>query len=144
MTISAVSAANASPVSNFQTFRQALNQLTGALNSNDASAAQDAYSQLASSPLAQGNSPFAQAIQKIGQDLQNGDLAGAQKDLAALQQAHGHHHHHGGASSDVSNSSGGNNDADGGGVEITATSIQIQITVTGQSGNPNNQVDVTA
>lgn len=143
MTISAVSAANASPVSNFQTFRQALNQLTSALTNNDPQAAQDAYSQLASSPLAQGNSPFAQAIQQIGQDLQNGDLASAQKDLAALQQAHGHHHHHGG-SSNVANTSAGNNANDGGGVEITETSIQIQITVTGQSSNSNNQVDVTA
>ena len=138
MTISAVSAANASPVSNFQTFRQALSQLTSALDSNNPQAAQDAYSQLASSPLAQGNSPFAQAIQQIGQDLQNGDLTSAQKDLAALQQAHGRHHHHQGGASNTSDANGS------GGIEITETSIQIQVTVTGQSGNSNNQVDVTA
>ena len=75
MTISAISASNASSISTFQQDRQAFNQLTSALQSGDLAAAQDAYNTLASSPMAQGNSPFAQAIQQIGQDLQSGDAA---------------------------------------------------------------------
>ena len=101
MTISAISrSTSASPISNFQAFRQDFSQLTRALQSGDLSSAQSAYTTLSSSPLAQGNNPFAQAIQQIGQYLKDGDLADAQKALAALQQqmqTHGHHHHHGGA-----------------------------------------------
>jgi hypothetical protein len=58
--------------------------------------------------MAQGNSPFAQAIQQIGQDLQSGDassLADAQKVMSSLQQARGHHHHHHGGGGEVSGSS---------------------------------------
>ena len=97
MTISAISSSGASFVSTFQQDRQAFNQLTNALQSGDLTAAQNAYNTLASSPMAQGNSPFAQAIQQIGQDLQSGDassLADAQKVMSSLQQARGHHHHH--------------------------------------------------
>jgi hypothetical protein len=57
--------------------------------------------------MAQGNSPFAQAIQQIGQDLQAGDassLADAQKVMSSLQQARGHHHHHHGGGGEVSGS----------------------------------------
>src|SRR5689334_15324602 len=99
MTISAISSSNASSLSTFQQDRQAFNQLTSALQSGDLTAAQNAYNTLASSPMAQGNGPFAQAIQQIGKDLQAGDaasLADAQKVLSSLQQARGHHHHHGG------------------------------------------------
>jgi hypothetical protein len=99
MTISAISSSNASSISTFQQDRQAFNQLTSALQSGDLTAAQNAYNTLASSPMAQGNGPFAQAIQQIGKDLQAGDaasLADAQKVLSSLQQARGHHHHHGG------------------------------------------------
>ncbi len=120
MTISAISSSGASSISTFQQDRQAFNQLTNALQSGDLTAAQNAYSTLASSPMAQGNSPFAQAIQQIGQDLQSGDasaLADAQKVLSSLQQARGHHHHHhggGGGVSGVSGASGPNpNDPDG-------------------------------
>ena len=97
MTISAISSSNASFISTFQQDRQAFNQLTSALQSGDLTAAQNAYNTLASSPMAQGNGPFAQAIQEIGKDLQAGDaasLADAQKVLSSLQQARGHHHHH--------------------------------------------------
>jgi hypothetical protein len=100
MTISAISSSNASFISTIQQDRQAFNQLTNALQSGDLTAAQNAYNTLASSPMAQGNGPFAQAIQQIGKDLQAGDaasLADAQKVLSSLQQARGHHHrHHGG------------------------------------------------
>ena len=100
MTISAISSFSASQTSSYQTYRQAFSQLTNALQSGNLSAAQDAYSTLASSPAAQGNGPFAQALQQIGQDLQSGDLKDAQQALASLQQqqqARGHHHHHGAA-----------------------------------------------
>ncbi len=75
MTISAISSSSASSISTFQQDRQAFNQLTNALQSGDLTAAQNAYNTLASSPMAQGNSPFAQAIQQIGQDLQSGDAS---------------------------------------------------------------------
>ncbi len=97
MTISPISSSSASSISIFQQDRQAFNQLTKALQSGDLTAAQSDYNTLASSPMAQGNSPFAQAIQQIGQDLQSGNvsaLADAQKVLSSLQQARGHHHHH--------------------------------------------------
>jgi hypothetical protein len=62
MTISAISpSTSASPISNFQTFRQDFSQLTSALQSGDLSSAQSAYTTLSSSPLAQGNNPFAHA-----------------------------------------------------------------------------------
>ena len=105
MTISAISSSNTSAISIFQQDRQAFNQLTNALQSGDLTAAQNAYNTLASSPMAQGNSPFAQAIRQIGQDLQSGDaaaLADAQKVLSSLQQARGHHHHHHGGGGEVS------------------------------------------
>ena len=105
MTISAISSSGASFISTFQKDRQAFNQLANALQSGDLTAAKDAYNTLASSPMAQGNSPFAQAIRQIGQDLQSGDasaLADAQKMLSSLQQARGHHHHHHGSGGEVS------------------------------------------
>jgi hypothetical protein len=108
MTISAISSSGASFISSFQQDRQAFNQLTNALQSGDLTAAQSAYNTLASSPMAQGDSPFAQAIQQIGQDLQSGDaasLADAQKVMSSLQQARGHHHHHHGGGGEVSGSS---------------------------------------
>ena len=154
MTISAISPSiSASPISNFQTFRQDFNQLTSALQSGDLSGAQTAYATLSSLPLAQGNNPFAQAIQQIGQFLQNNDLPDAQKALAALQQqmqAHGHHHHHGGGgaqgASDAANTSGTNganasdpdNDGD---TSSSETVINIQITV---SPGSDNKVDIKA
>jgi hypothetical protein len=108
MTISAISSSGASFASAFQKDRQAFNQLASALQSGDLTAAQNAYNTLASSPMAQGNSPFAQAIQQIGQDLKSGDassLADAQKLMSSLQQARGHHHHHHGGGGEVTGSS---------------------------------------
>ena len=145
MTISAISSSGASPISNFQTFRQDFSQLVSALQSGDLSDAQNAYATLSSSPLAQGNGPFAQAIQQIGNYLQQGDLADAQKAMAALQQqmqAHGHHHHHGGGPrgvSEASNSSSTNGSTSGG--QNNDTIIQIQITI---SPGTENKVDIQA
>jgi hypothetical protein len=152
MTISAISpSTSASPISNFQAFRQDFSQLTSALQSGDLSSAQSAYTTLSSSPLAQGNNPFAQAIQQIGQYLKDGDVADAQKALAALQQqmqTHGHHHHHGGAqgASDASNTSstGNANPADpdnDGDTSNNETVINIQITASSGSAN---KVDIQA
>lgn len=141
MTISAISSSGASSISTFQQDRQAFNQLTNALQSGDLNAAQNAYQTLASSPMAQGNSPFAQAIQQIGKDLQAGDassLADAQKILSSLQQARGHHHHHhgGGEVSGTQGASGTNaSDPDGN----NANSI-TQIA----GPNSDNAVDIKA
>jgi hypothetical protein len=148
MTVSAISPSSASFVSTFQQDRQAFGQLTSALQSGDLSAAQNAYNTLSSSPIAQGNTPFAQALQQIGQDLQAGDIGDAQKALASLQQqqqARGghHHHHHGGGgvskasdaskTSDSSSATDPNADSD--------TVLQIDITVT---TNSDNKVDIKA
>ena len=154
MTISAISSSGASFVSTFQQDRQAFGQLTSALQSGDLNAAQNAYNTLASSPLAQGNSPFAQTLQQIGQDLQSGDISDAQKALASLQQlqqqarAHHHHHHGGGSSgtsdtSSASNSSSTNNanssDPDGDGdTDGTTNILQVSITV------DSDKVDIKA
>jgi len=134
MAISAVSATSNLPpqYSDPSSLRQEFSQLTDAINSGDLTSAQSAYSALAQSPAAQGNGPFAQALQQIGQDLQSGDIGGAQKALAALQQkVHGHHHHHhgGGAppkDADDSNSS-------------TSSTTSTQSTT-----SSSNAVDVTA
>jgi len=148
MTISAISPSSASLLTSFQNDRQAFGQLTSAIKSGDLSAAQDAYNTLASSPIAQGNSPFAQALQQIGQDLQNGDIADAQKALASLQQqqqargGHHHHHHHGGGVSGASGSSQTNpNDPDADSNSTSNTVLQIDITVTTDS---DNKVDIKA
>ncbi len=142
MTISAISASNASSISTFQQDRQAFNQLTSALQSGDLASAQDAYNTLAASPMAQGNSPFAQAMQQIGKDLQSGDaasLADAQKVLSSLQQARGHHHHHHGGGGEVSGTSGasGTNASDPDG--NSANSV-TQIAAT----DSDNAVDIKA
>jgi hypothetical protein len=137
MTISAISSFSASQTSNYQNYRQAFSQLTNALQSNDLSAAQSAYDTLASSPAAQGTGPVAQALQQIGKDLAAGDLDGAQKALASLQQqrqAHGHHHHHGGGvstqnSTDTSNPGG----------DTETVNVDVQVTATFDS----NKVDIT-
>jgi hypothetical protein len=108
MAISPVTAGGLPQANPFSQFRQAFGQLTNALQSGNQTAAQTAYNTLSSSPLAQ-NGPFAAALSQIGQDLQSGKLADAQKTLAALQQQlqqahHGHRHHHGIKPPDASNS----------------------------------------
>jgi hypothetical protein len=145
MTISAISSFSASQVTNFQQYRQAFSQLTNALQSGDMTAAQNAYNTLSSSPMAQGNGPFAQALQQIGKDLQANDLSDAQNTLAQLQQqqqAHrGHHHHHGGVSgSDPSNTAGTNaNGANSDDNSDSSSTIDITITV-----DSTNKIDIKA
>jgi hypothetical protein len=145
MTISAISSFSASQVTNFQQYRQAFSQLTNALQSGDMTAAQNAYNTLSSSPMAQGNGPFAQALQQIGKDLQANDLSDAQNTLAQLQQqqqAHrGHHHHHGGVSgSDPSNAAGTNaNGTNSDDNSDGSTTVDITITV-----DSTNKIDIKA
>ena len=96
-----ISANSTQPTSNQANFWQTFTELVGALNSNDLSGAQQAYSalsQLQSSgqgPSANSNTPPALALKQIGHDLHNGDVASARQTLASLQQARGGHHHHG-------------------------------------------------
>jgi hypothetical protein len=148
MTISAISLFSASQPSNYQTQRQAFSQLTNALQSGNLSAAQDAYNTLSSSPAAQGNGAFAQALQQIGQDLQSGDLEDAQKTLASLQQqqqAHGHHHHHGGGVSSAPDSSQTPNSTNASSPDdndnTDTISIDIQVT---ETFNSSSKVDIKA
>ena len=149
MAISAISSFSASPTSSYQNYRQAFSQLTNALQSGNLSAAQDAYSTLASSPAAQGSGPFAQALQQIGQDLQSGDMKDAQQALASLQQqqqAHGHHPHHGGGgisgTSDPSQAQNGANASDPDNSDDTdSISIDIQVT---ETFNSSSKVDIKA
>ena len=130
MSISAISSSNLGPTQSFNpsSIRQAFSQLSSALQSGDLQGALGAYNTLAQSPAAQGNGPFAQALQQIGQDLQSGDVADAQKALAALQQqVHGHHHHHHGsqpaqaASNNSTQSSNTTNDGDANDATTTAS-----------------------
>ena len=103
MTISAISSASSNPFYAKQTStQQSFSTLVSALQSGDLSAAQSAYASFTQT-AGQGdpNSPFAQAINQIGQDLQSGNIGAAQQTLSSLQQAHSahrHHHHHGGGS----------------------------------------------
>jgi len=147
MTISAISSFSASQVSSFQNYRQAFNQLTNALQSGDMTAAQNAYNTLASSPMAQGNGPFAQALQQIGKDLQSNDLADAQNTLAQLQQqqqAHrGHHHHQHGVISEPSGASdsSGNDSANSSGAGNSDVTNILDISITVES---TNKIDIKA
>ena len=89
--------------------RQQFLQLANAISSGNLTGARQAFAQLgqslglaatgSNSPSTPAN-PFMQALATIGQDLQSGDLQGAQQTLASLQEqarsGRGHHHHHGG------------------------------------------------
>lgn len=151
MTISAISSFSASQVSSFQNYRLAFTQLTNALQSGDMTAAQSAYNTLASSPMAQGNGPSAQALQQIGKDLQSNDLSDAQNTLAQLQQqqqahrGHHHHHHHGGipAPAGTSDPSGGNgaNASGAGGDDNSGVTNVLDISITVES---TNKIDIKA
>jgi hypothetical protein len=68
--------------------RQDLKSIQTGLAANNIKQAQDAFTALqASAPqAAQGSSPAAQALQALGQALQNGDITGAQSDVTALLQ----------------------------------------------------------
>ena len=147
MTISAISPFSASSIFSYQKDRQAFGQLVNGLQSGDLAAAQDAYNTLASSPMAQGNGTFAQAIQQIGKDLQSGDLVDAQKALASLQQqqqARGHHHHHhgGGGVSGASDSSQAVNSTNAGDCSDNADSTDITIQITAVSDSA--KIDIKA
>ncbi len=81
-------------VNTYQQRRQSFEALAQALQSNDLSAAQQAYASLVQHTpggTIPPNSPLAQ----IGQALQSNDLSAAQNAFATLQAGrHKHHHHH--------------------------------------------------
>jgi thioredoxin-like negative regulator of GroEL len=112
MAIAPVSTTSASIPPPIDPMRQAFGQLTGAIQSGDLSAAQNAFAALTQAQPNQGSGPFSQALSQIGDALQSGDIGKAQQALAALQQqmqamkgAHHHHgHHHGGGGGDKSQS----------------------------------------
>jgi hypothetical protein len=104
----AAASGQSSPISSSQQPQQNFANLFAALQAGNLGAAQNAYTALTGSGSTgnlNGNSPLA----AIGQELQQDDLAGAQKAAHALQSGRsGHHHHHGGqsaASTGVSTSS---------------------------------------
>jgi len=78
-------------VNAWQQKQQGFSALSSALKSGDLKAAQAAYAKLSNgSGNSNGNGPLAQ----IGQALQNGDLAGAQKAEQTMRSHRGGHHHH--------------------------------------------------
>lgn len=79
--------------------QQDFKSMMSALKSGDLSAAQQAYSSLTQG---RGTPPADSPLGQLGQALQNGDLAGAQKAAQAMQSAHHGHHHHGGSSTSSS------------------------------------------
>ncbi|HTX16573.1 MAG TPA: hypothetical protein VMD77_14835 [Candidatus Baltobacteraceae bacterium] len=101
--------------SKWQQFQQEFQELGQDLQSGNLSAAQSDFSTLQqngpqsivnsnssanSSSSTQSNNPLAAAFNQLSQDLQSGNLAGAQSDYSTIQQdmqSHGAHmHHHGG------------------------------------------------
>ena len=104
MTISALSNSSnymiAQRRSNFATSWQSL---VDALRSGNATAAQQAYSDItqSDSPLPGGqNGPWGRLLAAIGSELQTGNLSGAQQAIGWSERpapkAHRHHHHHDG------------------------------------------------
>ena len=102
MTISALSNSSnymiAQRHSNFATSWQGL---VDALRSGNATAAQQAYSDItqSGSPLPGGqNGPWGRLLTAIGSELQTGNLSGAQQAIGRFEhpapKAHRHHHHH--------------------------------------------------
>ena len=76
----------------WQQQQQNFKDLMTSVKAGDLGAAQQAYAKLAGTTgAANGNSPLA----KIGQALQNGDIAGAQSAATQLQASRSGHHHHG-------------------------------------------------
>lgn len=92
--INSVSPYQADGVNPYQQRRQSFEALAQALQSNDLTAAQQAYASLVQNTpggTIPPNSPLAQ----IGQALQSNDLTAAQNAFATLQAGrHKHHHHH--------------------------------------------------
>lgn len=99
---SSASQYQAEGVNTYQQRRQSFDALAQALQSNNLSAARQAFASFTQNfpgGAAQPNSPLAQ----IGQALQSNDLTAAQNAFAALKAGrHGNHHHHGNPQSDVS------------------------------------------
>ncbi len=117
------SAQNGSPQGKFQQIQSEFQQLGQDLQAGNRTQAQQDYATLSQNfPIAQNgtttgttaatansSNPIAQAFTALAQDLQDGNLSGAQQDYATIQQdfqqqqqgaspAH-HHHHHGGGRS---------------------------------------------
>jgi hypothetical protein len=114
------SAQNGSGTGKFQQIQSEFQQLGQDLQAGNLTQAQQDYATLSQNfPNAQGGTatgttgatanganPLAQAFTALSQDLQNGNLSGAQQDYATIQQdfqqqqqgsgAVHHHHHHGG------------------------------------------------
>ncbi len=102
------SVSNSSQTSNSRSNFNLFQQLATALQSGNLTAAQQAYSSLASSlqnsSSAQSSNPLSADFTALGQALQSGNLSAAQQAFSNLQQAavqqfggvEGHHHHHGG------------------------------------------------
>jgi hypothetical protein len=64
--------------------------LTGSLNAGDLSGARQAYASLGELPrLGNPNGPFAQAMDEVGQALNNGDVTAAQQALSSLRPGRG-------------------------------------------------------
>ena len=107
-------------------FGQDFQQLVQAIQSGDLTAAQQAFTTL--NQLIEGNSsqsgatdgsaatgsqtsPFLQALNQIGSDLQSGDITDAQTALTSLtQQMQSHQHHHQGGGGAGGNGGGGGGD----------------------------------
>ena len=101
-------AAQNAAISNWQQRRQSFKDLTAALQASDPQGAQKAYASLTGGKVnGTGNGSGTSPLAQIGQALQNGDLAGAQKAMQTLQANRGghHHHHHAQASTGASTAS---------------------------------------
>lgn len=84
-------------VNTYQQRRQSFEALAQALQSNDLTAAQQAYASLVQSIPGGAMTPSSPLVQ-IGQALQSNDLPSAQNAFSALQAVrHKHHHHHHGS-----------------------------------------------
>ncbi|MCS6303908.1 MAG: hypothetical protein H8K07_09595 [Nitrospira sp.] len=84
----------ADAVKTYQQRRQSFDALAQALQSNDLTAAQQAYASLVQNTPA-GSIPANSPLAQIGQALQSNDLPTAQNAFATLQAGkHKHHHHH--------------------------------------------------
>src|SRR5271168_3709714 len=117
------SAQNGSGQGKFQQIQSEFQQLGQDLQAGNSTQAQQDYATLSqnfpnaqtgttsgtatTASTANGANPIAQAFTALAQDLQNGNISGAQQDYATIQQdfqqqqqgssqVHHHHHHHGG------------------------------------------------
>ncbi|MGH9747215.1 MAG: hypothetical protein ACRD59_14045 [Candidatus Acidiferrales bacterium] len=102
--------------SDFVTLEQNSPFLAQSVSANNPANSAANVTTASASPVAAGSNPIAQAFHQLSQDLQAGNLAGAQQDFAAIQRdfqnapqaaggGGGHHHHHALAVSQSSQSS---------------------------------------